>query len=349
MGSAEVVRRLAPTFALLFLTACPPARDGTSSSSLASAPSSASSSAAEGDTCPRDAAKLAAYLGILVKDGKVHAETYPAPGDRYQDRRLPNVELAPSDDPPRPAPALAYATLDGQTLRWGDESLSVDQTDPIRALFRRMGSSGQVGGFGTESSYHQSFILLASAKQPWRDVAATVENAREVGFTQVYLLVGAKSTLSPPPATAFTERLGKIATAQDRMPWQRHVDLRDAFAIETRACPALVTPLSPPGREAMTDEAWAAFVHDAPDTLYACRCKVAPTTVEAFAWHFMGRHWGPTTSTIELDLGTHRPKKGKPVLEPVRAPGATPFSEMIARLKAIPPKQAVQLVADPAR
>jgi hypothetical protein len=342
------VRSPAPTLLVLPLIACSPSNERLVAAASSAVRPAASASAAAGDTCPRDAAKLDAYLGILVRDGKVNAETYPAPGDRYQDRRLPSVELAPGEDPPRSAPYLAYVTLDRRTLRYGEESVSVEQTGKVRELFKRVADSGQVGGFGTESSYLQSFNLLAGARESWRDVAATVESARDVGFTQVHLLVGAKSALSAPPPTAFTERLEKIATAQDRMPWQREHDLRDAFAIEARDCPALVAPLSTPGRgEAITDNAWTDFVEKAPEALGACVCKIAPGTVEAFAWHFMGRHWGPTTSAIELDLGTHRPESGKPVLEPVRAPAATPFGQMIAQLKAIPPSRAVQLIATP--
>ncbi len=341
------MRSAAPIFAAVFVTACSPSSEGKLAGPSIAVHAAAPSSAATNDTCPRDAAKLGAYLGILLGDGRVHAETYPAPGDRYQDRRLANVELAPGDAPPTPAPVLAQVTLDGRTLRWADESLSLDQTGAVRGLFRRVAESGQVGGFGTESSYHQSFNLLAGAREKWRDVAGTVEYAREAGFTQVFLLVAAKSPLSAPPSSAFSERLEKIAIAQDRMPWQRQVDLRDAFAAETRACPALVTPLSTPGDESVTDDAWTAFVDKAPDALRACRCNVAPSTVEAFAWHFMGRHWGQTTSAILLDLGTHRPETGKLVLEPVRAPGATPFGQMIAQLRAIPPQRAVQLIADP--
>lgn len=290
-------------------------------------------------------AGLRSYLDTLAREGDVHADTYPASADRYRDRRMPDVALVPGGLPPQPPPYVALVTLDGRTLRFGEDAIPIDAAAEVTALFRRLAGSGQVGGFGTEDFFLQSFNLLAGSQEKWSDVVDAVEAARSTGFTQVHFLVGAESEVRAPGAGSFSRRLEALAMATDRMPYERDQDLRDALAAETKDCPALAALLPRVRDSGERAEQWKQFVSKAPDVLATCECKIARGNIAAFAWHFAGRHWGPTTSTITIDIGSRRGQK----LEPLRAPAAASFAEVVPKLKALPEKHAVQLTAEPSR
>jgi hypothetical protein len=322
---------------------------GCSSSTERTAPHSASSvaSAPAPRRCDEEVTALRTYLETLAKEGEVHPETYPVTPDRYASHRLPAIAFADGGLPPSPAPQLAYVTLDRRTVRYAAEAVAVDTTGELAALFRRAAESGQVAGFGSDDFFLQSFVLLVAAKEAWRDVVAVVEAARATGFTQVHLLVGAKSAVAAPAPTELGRRLEAMATA-DRMPHEREQDLRDALAERAGSCQALRELL--PTRVSDTaarETSWKSFVSRAPELLAACNCSIAAADLQAFAWHLQGRHWGPTTATITLDLGSRRPRDGRePPLDPVGAAASAPFETVIPELKALPADRAVRLITN---
>ncbi|MBL9022331.1 MAG: hypothetical protein JNL21_09020 [Myxococcales bacterium] len=322
---------------------------GCSSSTERTAPHSVSSvtSAPAPRRCEEEVTALRTYLETLAKEGEVHAETYPVQPDRYASRRLPAIAFADGGLPPKPAPQLAYVTLDRRTIRYAAESVAVDAAGELAALFRRTAESGQVGGFGSDDFYLQSFVLLVGEKEAWREVVVVVEAARATGFTQVHLLVGAKSAVAAPVPSELGRRLEAMATS-DRMPYEREQDLRDALAERAGSCQALRELLPVRVDDTTAREAsWKSFVSRAPELVAACNCSIAAADLQAFAWYLQGRHWGPTTSTITLDLGSRRPRDGREaVLDPVGAAANAPFATVLPKLKALPAERAVRLITN---
>jgi hypothetical protein len=263
--------------------------------------------------CDREARGLRDWLGVLLEEGDVGAETIPDPADEhhYLDRPLPRVTLAPTDERPSPPPSVAMITLDHGKIAHDDlveDIQNVEAPGKVVKLATASVLSPTFGGGGAGGSWlNHPILLYVGEREPWSDVVAAVEALRKAGFTTVYFPLAATSRAAPPSLESpVAKRILAIETDAKTMPWRRDVAAASEMRRANSNCPGVAAAFEKQADNSTAMDAQRKdFVAHAADAFLGCSCHGDVSAIRAFAWTRFGRHWGPTSVTYEIELGSH--------------------------------------------
>ncbi|MBX3191133.1 MAG: hypothetical protein KF819_29320 [Labilithrix sp.] len=287
--------------------------------------------AADEELCAARVGELRLWLHVLAQEGEVRPESVgPEPStERYVDRPLPRVALVQLREAPSPLPAIAFVSLGGSTVRFGDSSASIDDRDAVDRLMKRAGASALTPtfGFGRPDAFmfHQPVVLFVAAEARWSEVTTLVDRATRAGFTSAYFVFAVKSGVPAPPPSP---RIVAIASDPREVPYAREQAAARELARLNPACPGVGAPLLEAPRWS-GDAHRAAFVARAADEVAACNCRVDLAAIKTFAWVRFGRHWGSLTVSHEIEITNADRDDGSrlPRAEEVAAPADKPWSE----------------------